>query len=71
LAKFFHFTPNEKGEQENVRFIVNEDTVLNIIPVDYAQSDCKHFERDDIEQLNIVNKQYDKRFEDYEGSRLQ
>jgi hypothetical protein len=29
---FFHF--QRKGEQENVRFIVNQDTVLNIIPVD-------------------------------------
>ncbi|MGO4819635.1 SDR family oxidoreductase [Flavobacterium sp. W22_SRS_FP1] len=56
LAKFFHFTSQRKGEQENVRFIVNEDTVLNIIPVDYvAKVIVNTFERDDIEQLNIVN----------------
>ncbi|MFV5689945.1 SDR family oxidoreductase [Flavobacterium sp. ZT3R25] len=56
LAKFFHFTSQRKGEQENVRFIVNDDTVLNIIPVDYvAKVIVNTFERDDIEQLNIVN----------------
>jgi hypothetical protein len=36
LAKFFHFTSQRQGDQENVRFIVNPDTVLNIIPVDYV-----------------------------------
>jgi hypothetical protein len=56
LAKFFHFTSQRKGEQENVRFIVNQDTVLNIIPVDYvAKVIVNTFERDDVEQLNIVN----------------
>jgi nucleoside-diphosphate-sugar epimerase len=56
LAKFFHFTSQRKGEQENVRFIVNEDTVLNIIPVDYvAKVIVNSIERDDIEQLNIVH----------------
>ncbi|WP_426091269.1 SDR family oxidoreductase [Flavobacterium sp. DSR3-2] len=56
LAKFFHFTSQRKGDQENVRFIVNEDTVLNIIPVDYvAKVIINIFERDDIEQLNIVH----------------
>jgi nucleoside-diphosphate-sugar epimerase len=56
LAKFFHFTSQRKGDQENVRFIVNEDTVLNIIPVDYvAKVIVNTFERDDIEQLNIVH----------------
>jgi nucleoside-diphosphate-sugar epimerase len=56
LAKFFYFTSQRKGEQENVRFIVNQDTVLNIIPVDYvAKVIVNTFERDDIEQLNIVN----------------
>ncbi|RTY92015.1 NAD-dependent epimerase/dehydratase family protein [Flavobacterium sp. RSP46] len=56
LAKFFHFTSQRKGEQENVRFIVNEDTVLNIIPVDYvAKVIVNTFQRDDIEQLNIVH----------------
>jgi nucleoside-diphosphate-sugar epimerase len=56
LAKFFHFTSQRKGEQENVRFIINEETGLNIIPVDYvAKVIVNTFERDDIEQLNIVN----------------
>jgi nucleoside-diphosphate-sugar epimerase len=56
LAKFFHFTSQRKGEQENVRFIVNEETGLNIIPVDYvAKVIVNTFERADIEQLNIVN----------------
>lgn len=56
LAKFFHFTSQRKGAQENVRFIVNEDTVLNIIPVDYvAKVIVTTFQRDDIEQLNIVH----------------
>jgi nucleoside-diphosphate-sugar epimerase len=56
LAKFFHFTSQRKGEQENVRFIVNDETGLNIIPVDYvAKVIVNTFERDDIEQLNIVN----------------
>ncbi|RTY69742.1 SDR family oxidoreductase [Flavobacterium sp. LB2P53] len=56
LAKFFHFTSQRKGDQENVRFIVNEDTVLNIIPVDYvAKVIVNTFQRDDIEQLNIVH----------------
>jgi hypothetical protein len=32
LAKFFHFTAQRRSEQENVRFIINEDTGLNIIP---------------------------------------
>jgi nucleoside-diphosphate-sugar epimerase len=56
LAKFFHFTSQRKGEQENIRFIVNEDTVLNIIPVDYvAKVIVNTFDKGDIEQLNIVN----------------
>ena len=56
LAKFFHFTAQRKNEQENVRFIINEETGLNIIPVDYvAKIIVNTFERDDIEQLNIVN----------------
>ena len=60
LAKFFHFSALRKFEQENVRFIVNEDTVLNVIPVDYvAKIIATVFRRDDIEQLNIVhNKSY-------------
>jgi nucleoside-diphosphate-sugar epimerase len=56
LAKFFHFTAKRKGKQENVRIIVNKETSLNIIPVDYvAKVVVKTFERDDVEQLNIVN----------------
>lgn len=56
LAKFFYFTSKRKGRQETVRFIINTDTGLNIIPVDYvAKVIVTTFERDDIEQLNIVN----------------
>lgn len=56
LAKFFHFTAQRKNEQENVRFIINEKTGLNIIPVDYvAKVIVTTFERNDIQQLNIVN----------------
>jgi nucleoside-diphosphate-sugar epimerase len=56
LAKFFHFTAQRKNEQENVRFIINETTGLNIIPVDYvAKVIVNTFQRDDIQQLNIVN----------------
>lgn len=56
LAKFFYFTSKRKGKQEPVRFIINTDTGLNIIPVDYvAKVIANTFERDDIEQLNIVN----------------
>ncbi|MFT5254466.1 MAG: nucleoside-diphosphate-sugar epimerase, partial [Flavobacteriales bacterium] len=68
LAKFFYFTSQRKGDQENVRFIVNQDTVLNIIPVDYvAKVIVNTFERDDIEQLNIVN---DKSFNMVKGLQL-
>ncbi len=56
LAKFFHFTAQRKNEQENVRFIINEETGLNIIPVDYvAKVIVNTFQRNDIQQLNIVN----------------
>ncbi|RKT00765.1 SDR family oxidoreductase [Flavobacterium sp. 123] len=56
LAKFFHFTAQRKNEQENVRFMINEKTGLNIIPVDYvAKVIVNIFEREDIQQLNIVN----------------
>ncbi len=55
LAKFFHFSSRKK-DQENVRFIINEKTGLNIIPVDYvAKVIVNTFEREDICQLNIVN----------------
>lgn len=68
LAKFFHFTSQRKGKQENVRFIINEETGLNIIPVDYvAKVIVNTFERDDIEQLNIVN---DKSFNIVKGLQL-
>lgn len=68
LAKFFHFTAQRKSEQENVRFIINEKTGLNIIPVDYvAKVIVNTFERGDIEQLNIVN---DKSFNIVKGLQL-
>ncbi|MFM9988029.1 SDR family oxidoreductase [Flavobacterium sp.] len=56
LAKFFHFTAQRKNEQENVRFQINEETGLNIIPVDYvAKVIVNSFQREDIQQLNIVH----------------
>lgn len=56
LAKFFHFTAQRKGPQENVRFMVNKETSLNIIPVDYvAKVVVDTFTKNDIEQLNIVH----------------
>jgi thioester reductase-like protein len=56
LAKFFHFTANKSSKQLNVRFIVNSWTGLNIIPVDYvAKIIFNTFQREDIQQLNIVN----------------
>lgn len=56
LAKFFHFTANRNSKQENVRFMVNDTTGLNIIPVDYvAKVILNTFQREDIQQLNIVN----------------
>lgn len=56
LAKFFHFTANRGNKQQNIRFIVNSATGLNIIPVDYvAKVILNTFQRNDIEQLNIVN----------------
>jgi nucleoside-diphosphate-sugar epimerase len=68
LAKFFHFTAQRKNEQQNVRFIINEETGLNIIPVDYvAKVIVNTFQREDIEQLNIVN---DKSFNIAKGLKL-
>lgn len=68
LAKFFHFTAQRKTHQENVRFIINENTGLNIIPVDYvAKVIVNTFQRDDIQQLNIVN---DKSFNIVKGLQL-
>lgn len=56
LAKFFHFAANKSKQQENVRFIINETTGLNIIPVDYvAKVIVKVFNDANIKQLNIVN----------------
>jgi nucleoside-diphosphate-sugar epimerase len=58
LAKFFHFSTKRKGKQENVRFMINKETNLNIIPVDYvAKVVANTFENDAVEQLNIVNYQ--------------
>lgn len=56
LAKFFHFAAQRKTEQENVRFLINKETGLNIIPVDYvAKVIVSVFRRADVQQLNIVN----------------
>lgn len=56
VAKFFYLSAKRKGKQENVRLIVQKDTSLNIIPVDYvSKTVINTFERDDIEQLNIVH----------------
>lgn len=56
FAKFFHFTAKRKGKQENVRIIVNTETSLNIIPVDYvAKVVVNTFQKEDVEQLNIVH----------------
>ncbi|WP_281635772.1 SDR family oxidoreductase [Flavobacterium marginilacus] len=56
LAKFFYFAAQRNSEQENVRFIMNRNTGLNIIAVDYvAKVIVSVFRRDDIQQLNIVN----------------
>ncbi|WP_396161977.1 SDR family oxidoreductase [Flavobacterium sp.] len=56
MAKFFHFTAQRKDQQENVRFAISEETGLNIIPVDYvAKVIVNTFEREDIQQLNIVH----------------
>ncbi len=58
LAKFFHLAAKRKGKQENIRFIVNNETSLNIIPVDYvAKVVINTFENDAVEQLNIVHHQ--------------
>jgi hypothetical protein len=56
VGQIFPFYPQRKGDQENVRFIVNPDTVLNIIPVDYVAKVVSVFQREDIEQLNIVHR---------------
>lgn len=56
LAKFFYFAGQRKTEHENVRFMINAETGLNIIPVDYvAKVIVSVFRRDDIQQLNIVS----------------
>lgn len=56
LAKFFHFSAQRKLDQENIRFMINEETGLNIIPVDYvAKVIATTFQKDAIIQLNIVN----------------
>ncbi len=56
LAKFFHISAKSNKEKQNIRFMVNDLTGLNIIPVDYvAKIIVATFERDDMQQLNIVN----------------
>jgi len=56
LAKFFHTSAKSNKEKQNIRFIVNDETGLNIIPVDYvAKIIVNTFEKDYIQQLNIVN----------------
>lgn len=56
VAKFFYLSAKRKGKQENVRIIVNTETSLNIIPVDYvAKVVVNTFENDALEQLNIVH----------------
>ncbi|AOW09627.1 SDR family oxidoreductase [Flavobacterium gilvum] len=56
LAKFFYFASQRITEQENVRFIMNKETGLNIIAVDYvAKVIVSVFRREDIQQLNIVS----------------
>jgi hypothetical protein len=44
LSKFFHFTSQRKA---GIRFIVNQDTVLNIIPVDYVKKWCNTLKDDE------------------------
>jgi thioester reductase-like protein len=56
LAKFFYLAAKRSSQQENIRFIVNPSTGLNIIPVDYvAKVIVNIFQQNTIEQLNIVN----------------
>ena len=56
VAKFFYLSAKRKGKQENVRIVVNTETSLNIIPVDYvAKVVVNTFENDAIDQLNIVH----------------
>lgn len=68
LAKFFFMSAKRKIKQENVRLIVEKETSLNIIPVDYvAKVIVNTFKRDDIEQLNIV---HNKSFNMMEGLKI-
>ncbi len=56
MAKFFHFTAQLRELQDHVRFIINKDNGLNIIPVDYVSKVIVSiFQSSDITQLNIVH----------------
>jgi nucleoside-diphosphate-sugar epimerase len=56
MAKFFHFTAQLRELQDHVRFIINKETGLNIIPVDYVSKVIVSiFQRTDVTQLNIVH----------------
>jgi hypothetical protein len=53
---FYLWQISPKRQTGKCRFIVNQDTVLNIIPVDYvAKVIVNTLKGDDVEQLNIVN----------------
>jgi hypothetical protein len=56
MAKFFHFTSQLRDLQDHVRFVINKETGLNIIPVDYVSKVIVSiFQRADVTQLNIVH----------------
>lgn len=56
VAKFFYFTAQLRDLHDNVRFLINKDAGLNIIPVDYVSKVIVSIlERTDITQLNIVH----------------
>ena len=58
VAKFFHFTAQLREIQDHVRFIINKENGLNIIPVDYVSKVIVSiFDRTDVTQLNIVHNQ--------------
>lgn len=56
LAKFFYFAAKDNKDQQNIRFIIDANTGLNIIAVDYvAKVIANVFQNNDIQQLNIAN----------------
>lgn len=58
VAKFFHFTAQLREIQDHVRFIINKENGLNIIPVDYVSKVIVSiFDSSDVTQLNIVHNQ--------------